>query len=442
MSRLTDCILLMVIAASGLQAYGSSSAGDESRTVNDPIQAFATADMATLATASFVRAYPNLTFDQPIALVRRPGDGSRWYVGEKSGRIRWFSNSPDASESRLSLDISSRVVNPETFDERGFLGIAFHPRFAENGKIYVNYVTSGPERSRISEFTSNDGGDSFDPESERILMEVNQPASNHNGGNLAFGPDGYLYAGFGDGGAADDYYRNGQRMSTVLGKMIRIDPDARTGRAQYGIPPDNPFADNPVCRATIPYRSATCPEIWSVGMRNPWRWTFDRETGELWVGDVMQDNYEEINLITKGANYGWPIRQGMHCFPTGSTGCRTEGLTDPVAELLRDEGGTSIIAGYVYHGDVTPELRGRLIFTDAGSGIIGSVHRDAQGHYVRELLNTDANYTIAYVSFGEAADGEMYAVSLRNGTIHKLVLGISGNSGTRTALTPTTPASE
>jgi glucose/arabinose dehydrogenase len=417
------CGLLAMVAGTALQACGSSAA-----------------DSRTDATASFERAYPKLTFDQPIALMRRPGDAMRWYVGEKSGRIRWFENSPNASTSTLALDIASRVVNPEKFDERGFLGFTFHPKFEQNGRVYVNYVTSGPERSRISEFTSTDGGDSFDPASERILIEVNQPASNHNGGHLEFGPDGYLYSGFGDGGAADDYYANGQRMSTVLGKMIRIDPDTRTGKAEYGIPGDNPFAGKSVCRRSGS-GSATCPEIWASGMRNPWRWTFDRETGELWVGDVMQDNYEEINLITKGANYGWPIRQGKHCFPTGSTGCRTSGLTDPVAELLRDEGGASIIAGYVYRGNRAPKLRGRFIFTDAGSGIIGSVHRDAQGNFVRELLNTNADYTVSYVSFGEAADGEMYVVSLRNGSIHKLILGPAGNAGTKTGLIPTTPAS-
>jgi len=405
--------LLAGVAAAVLQACGSSAADGRSG-----------------VTGSFERAYPKLTFDQPLALVRRPGDGTRWYVGEKTGRIRWFDNSPDASTSTLALDIASRVANPEKFDERGFLGMAFHPKFAENGKVYVNYVTPRPDRSRISEFTSTDGGDSFDPESERILIEVHQPASNHNGGHVAFGPDGYLYSGFGDGGAADDYYQNGQRMSTLLGKMIRIDPDARAGKAAYGIPADNPHADNPPCsRLTNSNRSATCPEIWATGMRNPWRWNFDRETGDLWVGDVMQDNYEEINLIAKGGNYGWPIRQGKHCFPTGSTGCRTSGMTDPVAELLRDEGGASIIAGYVYRGSRAPGLRGRLIFTDAGSGIIGSVHRDAQGNFVRELLNTKADYAVSYVSFGEAADGEMYVVSLRNGTIHKLVLGPAGKGG-------------
>lgn len=415
--------LLAVIAGAALQACGSSAA-----------------DSRTGATASFERAYPNLTFDQPIALVRRPGDGTRWYVGEKTGRIRWFENSANASTSTLALDIASRVVNPEKFDERGFLGFAFHPKFAQNGKVYVNYVTPRPERSRISEFTSTDGGDSFDPESERILIEVNQPASNHNGGHLEFGPDGYLYSGFGDGGAADDYYGNGQRMSTLLGKMIRIAPDARTGKAEYGIPGDNPFADGSVCGRSGS-GSGSCPEIWASGMRNPWRFNFDRETGELWVGDVMQDNHEEINLIAKGANYGWPIRQGKHCFPTGSTGCRTSGLTDPVAELLRDEGGASIIAGYVYRGNRAPKLRGRFIFTDAGSGIIGSVHRDAQGNFVRELLNTRADYTVSYVSFGEAADGEMYVVSLRNGTIHKLILGPASSVDKKAALIPATPAS-
>jgi glucose/arabinose dehydrogenase len=397
--------ILAAVVASSLQACGGDANGEE------PLK----------ATASFVRAYPGLKFDQPIALVRRPGDDSRWYVGEKPGRIRWFDNSPDAKASTLALDISPHVVNPEPFDERGFLGLAFHPRFAQNGKIYVNYVTPRPDRSRISEFTSPDGGDTFDPGSERILLEVTQPASNHNGGHLEFGPDGYLYAGFGDGGAANDYYENGQRMTTVLGKMIRIDTDSRTGKAEYGIPADNPFAGNPVCKSSS-RRGSECPEIWTTGMRNPWRYTFDRETGDLWVGDVMQDNYEEINLVVKGANYGWPIRQGRHCFPTGTSGCRTEGLTDPVAELLRDEGGASIIVGYVYRGKRTPQLNGRLIFTDAGSGIIGSVHRAGDGKYVRELLNTKADYTIAFVSFGESADGEMYAVSLRNGTIHHLDL--------------------
>ncbi|MGH8864849.1 MAG: fibronectin type III domain-containing protein, partial [Burkholderiales bacterium] len=147
------------------------------------------------ATASFARAYPNLTFTQPIALIRRPGDGTRWYVGEKTGRLRWFVNSAAMSTSTLALDISARVVDPDTGDERGFLGVAFHPDFARNGRIYVNYITSGPERTRISEFTSANGGDTFNPASERVLLEVNQPASNHNGGNLAFGPDGYLYVG-------------------------------------------------------------------------------------------------------------------------------------------------------------------------------------------------------------------------------------------------------
>ncbi len=419
-------------SAQSSQANATTSAAGQSGLDTRPSNTtcVAPARPVVSATASFARAYPSLTFNEPIALVRRPGDASRWYVGEKTGRVRWFANSAATSTSTLALDISSRVVDPETFDERGFLGLAFHPGFAQNGRIYVNYVTSGPERSRISEFTSADGGNSFNAASERVLLEVNQPASNHNGGNVAFGPDGYLYIGFGDGGAADDFYQNGQRMTTVLGKMIRIDTETRTGGAQYGIPADNPFAANPVCNVTNANRVTTCPEIWTIGMRNPWRWTFDSENGELWVGDVMQDDYEEINLITRGANYGWPIRQGTHCFPTGTSGCPTAGLTDPVAELLRSEGGASIIAGYVYRGTLAPALRGRLIFTDAGSGIIGSVHRDAQGNFVRELLNTNADYTVSYVSFGEAADGEMYVVSLRNGTIHKLNFSVSGGGGT------------
>lgn len=408
---------------------GGGESGLDTRPTNT--SCVAPARPVVSATASFARAYPDLApFEEPIALIRRPGDATRWYVGEKTGHIRWFVNSPGVTTSTEALDISSQVVDNEVGDERGFLGMAFHPDFAQNGRIYVNYITRNPERSRISAFTSNDGGNTFNPASEQILLEVNQPASNHNGGNLAFGPDGYLYSGFGDGGGADDFYQNGQRMTTVLGKFIRIDVDSRTGNAEYGIPADNPFTNNPVCNVTNTSRTTTCPEIWTIGMRNPWRFTFDRDTGELWAGDVMQDRYEEIDLIVRGANYGWPIRQGSHCFPTGTASCQTAGLTDPVAELDRGEGGSSIVAGYVYRGTQAPSMLGRLIFTDAGSGVIGSVHRDTQGNYVRELLNTNANYTVAYASFGEAADGEMYVVSLTNGTIHKLNFSVSGGGGT------------
>jgi uncharacterized repeat protein (TIGR03806 family) len=417
------------VTATSNSGGGGDQSGLDARPVNT--SCVAPARPVVSATASFARAYPDLApFEEPIALIRRPGDAARWYVGEKTGHIRWFVNSPGVTTSTEALDISSQVVDNEVGDERGFLGMAFHPDFAQNGRIYVNYITRNPERSRISAFTSDDGGNTFNPASEQILLEVNQPASNHNGGNLAFGPDGYLYSGFGDGGGADDFYENGQRMTTVLGKFIRIDVDSRTGNAQYGIPADNPFKNNPVCNVTDTSRTTTCPEIWTIGMRNPWRFTFDRETGELWAGDVMQDRYEEINLIVRGENYGWPIRQGSHCFPTGTASCQTAGLTDPVAELDRNEGGSSIVAGYVYRGTQAPGMRGRLIFTDAGSGVIGSVHRDTQGNYVRELLNTNADYTVAYVSFGEAADGEMYVVSLTGGTIHKLNFSVSGGGDT------------
>lgn len=417
------------VTATSNSGGGGDQSGLDARPINT--SCVAPARPVVSATASFARAYPDLApFEEPIALIRRPGDAARWYVGEKTGHIRWFVNSPGVTTSTEALDISSQVVDNEVGDERGFLGMAFHPDFAQNGRIYVNYITRNPERSRISAFTSDDGGNTFNPASEQILLEVNQPASNHNGGNLAFGPDGYLYSGFGDGGGADDFYENGQRMTTVLGKFIRIDVDSRTGNAQYGIPADNPFKNNPVCNVTDTSRTTTCPEIWTIGMRNPWRFTFDRETGELWAGDVMQDRYEEINLIVRGENYGWPIRQGSHCFPTGTASCQTAGLTDPVAELDRNEGGSSIVAGYVYRGTQAPGMRGRLIFTDAGSGVIGSVHRDTQGNYVRELLNTNADYTVAYVSFGEAADGEMYVVSLTGGTIHKLNFSVSGGGDT------------
>ena len=221
-----------------------------------------------------------------------------------------------ATSAAVVVDISARVAapndTPDPGGEMGLLGMAFHPQFPTDPRVFLSYTTlaTGQRQSRVSAFVSNDGGVTIDPDSERILLTVNQPEANHNGGNIAFGKDGYLYVGFGDGGGGGDRHGttgNAQNLNTLLGKMLRIDVNVASG---YGIPTDNPFAQNAKCTATG--GSNACPEIYAWGFRNPWRISYDVPTGRLWVADVGQDRYEEIDVVEKGKNYGWDCREGKH----------------------------------------------------------------------------------------------------------------------------------
>ncbi|MDH5515991.1 MAG: PQQ-dependent sugar dehydrogenase, partial [Gammaproteobacteria bacterium] len=273
--------------------------------------------------------FPNLTFSQPVAMLQAPGDDARWFVVQQDGIIRTFQNNQAVAASSIFIDIRDRVWTLGE-SEAGLLGLAFHPDFANNGRVYINYTDSGNTslRSITSEFTSPDGGMTLDPNSENILLSVNKPADNHNGGQLAFGPDGYLYIGLGDGGGGGDPDENAQNPARLLGKMLRIDVDTQPSGQPYGIPADNPFAGNLRCNADGTGTQA-CPEIFALGLRNPWRWSFDDQTGMLWAGDVGQGMYEEVNIIERGRNYGWDNREGAHCFEPPS-GCITAGMTDPV----------------------------------------------------------------------------------------------------------------
>lgn len=347
------------------------------------------------------RVFPNLTFTAPIAMLQAPNDGSRWFVVEQAGRVRVFVNNPMTAAFTNFVQLTDRVDNG---GEMGLLGMAFHPNFPADPRVFLSYTNEDAGRvSRISEFRSNGAGATLDPNSERILVVIPQPETNHNGGNIAFGPDGYLYIGMGDGGGSNDRHGtigNGQLMTTLLGKMLRIDVAPAVG---YAIPAGNPFAANPQCGANGA-GAQNCPEIFASGLRNPWRWSFDRQNGQLWVGDVGQGAREEIDRVTLGGNYGWRCIEGT--LPTGLACGTAPNLLAPVAEYGRSEG-RSITGGYVYRGRAIVGLADRYVFGDFATGRIWHIALDTPP----TLLITGGFETgLSIASFGEGADGELYVV--------------------------------
>ena len=351
------------------------------------------------------RLLPHERLNRPVHVAEIPDGSGRMVVVEQPGRIRYFAPGAKVTQGLL-LDIRRRVSTGGW--EEGLLSIAFHPRFRDNGYYYVYYSAAWARRSVISRFTATPARTATGRGSERVLLEVEQPFANHNGGQLAFGPDGYLYIGLGDGGSGGDPHRNGQNPRTLLGSILRIDVDREGPGRAYAIPPDNPFAGGTLGRR---------PEIWAYGLRNPWRFSFDRLTGELYAADVGQNAVEEIDLIAKGANYGWNVMEGTRCYEP-SRGCARVGLTPPIAEYGHGRG-QSITGGYVYRGSALPGLRGRYVFGDFSSGSIWSVPAGAGSvRKPRLLLQTK----LAISSFGEDRSGELYLTDL-NGYIFKLTAG-------------------
>ncbi|MDN5850240.1 MAG: PQQ-dependent sugar dehydrogenase [Nitrococcus sp.] len=349
------------------------------------------------------RAYPNLTFTAPVALLQAPADASRWFVVERAGVIRSFdATNETTATSDVVINISGQV---DTSGEGGLLGFAFHPRFATNGEAFLSYTTSGnPLTSIISRVRSVDSM-TFDPATEEVILTLDQPFTNHNGGHIVFGPDGFLYIGFGDGGSSGDPLNNAQNLNNLFGALLRIDVDIMT---PYGIPPDNPFVGSGGSSAEPQ------PEIYAYGLRNPWRFSFDRVNRTLWLGDVGQDEIEEVDIIENGGNYGWRCYEGSAEFKLNGCGARSEYIF-PVAEYCHDEG-NSITGGYVYRGGAIPELQGVYVFGDFVSGTIFGLFTDAGGFDRRVLLDTDLNI----VSFGQGADGELYIVDFGGG-VYRLV---------------------
>jgi len=347
-------------------------------------------------------AFPNLRFIQPVVLAY-PDDGTnRLFVVLQHGLVRVFDNDPDVTAIETFLDIRQRVSTRG--NEEGLLGLAFHPRYESNGHFYVCYSAASPRRSVVSRYSvSQSDPAAADPDSELVILEVPQPFSNHNGGQILFGPDGYLYIGLGDGGSRADPRGNGQNTTTLLGAILRIDVDSPSPGANYGIPPDNPFADG---------QGVARREIWAYGLRNPWRFSFDRATGDLWAGDVGQDRFEEIDLIEPGRNYGWNVMEGTHCF--ASTDCDQAGLALPVIEYsMRPE--CSVTGGYVYRGSRLPSLYGAYLYADFCSGRVWALRHD--GAQVAEQAEIAQGLT-SISSFGEDPAGEVYVLSF-DGNIYR-----------------------
>ena len=326
------------------------------------------------------------SFERPVVLIAPPGDTERQFLVEQTGKIKILSAS--GGTPKVFLDFSDRNMAAKDFEE-GLLGLAFHPKYAENGKFYVYYSQQGPKRSVISELQVSKGNpDQADTSTERILFEIQQPEWNHNSGNIFFGPkDGFLYICVGDGGARNGVHLLAQKLTCWNGKVLRIDVDSRTGSREYAIPSDNPFVSTPFAS----------PEIYAYGLRNPWGAGIDPKTGLFWLADVGQNLYEEVNLITKGGNYGWEYREGFHKFNDRdrlmdalSMGKKkdppkNEVLLDPIWEYGRLEG-FSITGGFVYYGSKIPALNGYYIVGDWKSGNTWGIKYDSsQGKVVDEV---------------------------------------------------------
>jgi glucose/arabinose dehydrogenase len=376
----------------------STTAVTETASTHTTSTATRAEDSSVSSTTSPVSALLALTevgsgFEAPVLLVSDPRGSADLIVEQRGTIVR------NDADHTVVLDISDDA----TFEgEQGLLGLAFHPDFSNNDLAYVNYIDRSGA-TVIEEFTVIGG--LFDPVTRRTIMTVDQPARNHNGGMIAFGPDGYLWIGMGDGGSANDRFQQAQDPHTLLGAMLRIDVDSRDQGA-YGIPPDNPYADG----------VAGAPEVWATGLRNPWRFSLDGQ--DLWIADVGQRDIEEVNLVDlaeSGANLGWPIMEGSVCF--GGATCDQAPFVTPVSEYSHDDG-CSITGGHVYRGTALPRLDGQFFFSDFCSGFLRSVTSEGT---VSDWTG-QVGQTSRVSGFGIGFDGELYVVSL-DGSVYRLQAG-------------------
>jgi glucose/arabinose dehydrogenase len=376
------CIIGMIVLFAGCNARGNGSAS-----VNDRKLLIQTEQVIS-------------GLNGPLAITNAADGTGRLFIAEQGGTIRILVNGVLVTDP--FLDISGRI---SCCGERGLLGIAFPPDYKSKRYFYVNY-TNTQGNTVISRFhVPLQSLDTADQNSEEIILTIAQPFSNHNGGHLTFGPDGYLYIGTGDGGSGGDPFNNAQSTGTLLGKMLRI--DVESGSSPYAIPSDNPFVGN------ASYR----PEIWAVGLRNPWRYSFDQTEGHLFIADVGQDDYEEINFQSaqrSGGNYGWNIMEGAHCY--NATTCNGSGLVIPIAEYDHDLG-CSVTGGKVYRGSSYPDLAGIYFYGDFCSGRIWRLARS--GDQWTDTLLMDTTFMIS--AFGEDEQGTIYLADYKTGSIHRIV---------------------
>ncbi|WP_061215649.1 PQQ-dependent sugar dehydrogenase [Leptospira santarosai] len=343
-------------------------------------------------------------FQQPTDIQFPPGETGIFLVTEQKGKLRWGKVRKNEIGTLLTLNVLSE-------SEQGLLGLAFHPDFIKNGKLYLNYVlkVNGKDTSRVSEWIVSSPKDLTNSKitSERIIMEVVQPYPNHNAGQLAFGPDRYLYVGWGDGGWMGDPKKNGQNPKTFLGSMLRIDVNSTENGKGYKVPEDNPFVKDPCC----------VPETFAYGFRNPWRYSFDPK-GRLILADVGQDLWEEVNIVERGKNYGWDVKEASHCF-NPKQNCKQEGLTDPIYEYGREEG-QSITGGYVYSNSEISDLNGKYVFADFVSGRIWALELPEQSGQPAKKVYSLGKWPMLVSSFGRDSAGKVYLSDFGSGKIYRI----------------------
>lgn len=396
----TSLRFALLLSLLSLPLAGCPTGGDDDDATGDDDDAAGACDGVTAVSGA------DVTLEQIGSGLERPVDiqslpDGRIFAVEQAGRIRVFR--PGDNTANTWFDMSDLVVNVGGLgDERGLLAMAFHPDFASNGRFYVHYDDNASD-TRISEFTVDDPADGEpSTDSERVILTVDQPASNHNGGSIHFGPDGYLYIGLGDGGGAGDTYDNGQNPDTLLAKILRIDVDNPSGGNEYGIPSDNPFIGENVV-----------DEAFAWGIRNPWKWSFDRQTGDMWVADVGQNQIEEIGILESGDNAGWPCREGDAAYD----GCPGD-FAEPLFTYSHADG-ISITGGYAYRGCVFEDLQGQFFFSDfayAPNSPLWSVTADGNVGDVWE-----GNVGILIATFGEDHQGELLTAGYSNGNLYRMV---------------------
>jgi len=378
----------------------------------------------TLPEIDLKPAFPNLKFNRPLWMEEIPDGSKRVIVSEQNGKVHVFPKEAGVTQTKTFVDISPRKTLVQ--NEEGLLAFAFHPQYKSNGRFYLYYTQQSPKREVLSEVqVSKDDRDKADLATERVLLEIPHPYWNHNGGTAIFGPDGYLYLSQGDGGLGGDPHNVGQSGHHLLAKILRLDVNSKTGRLEYGIPKDNPFVakDRQGNVKPDPFDTqpeGLRPEIWAYGLRNVWRMSFDKQTGELWAGDVGQDKWEEVDLIVKGGNYGWSGREGFHDY---NKNVKLSGKAlDPVIEYPHNAGlageckfpdhspGQSITGGYVYRGKAMPALQGAYIYADFQNGTIWGLKYEGGRVTARGTLSKE-NGGRQIASFAEDADGEIYVLA-------------------------------